>query len=193
MPKPIPKPPRAEEVLAAVAARYPAGATVTLPAIAEACGVNEATAAQVRRLGAVGGPLAVCGREGSPARSSQADRPAAAERDGLVVESGRGYVRRLDRTITTARSNWPDPAMRPPARRVRPGGAPAARRRSRPDRRPGRGCLTGRGGGRIRHLPAGGPLGLPGPGDGSADQAGRQAGGRVPGGEFAGGEGSLGG
>jgi hypothetical protein len=29
MPKPIAKPPRAEEVLAAVAARYPAGATVT--------------------------------------------------------------------------------------------------------------------------------------------------------------------
>jgi hypothetical protein len=29
MPKPIPKPMRAEEVLATVAARYPAGATVT--------------------------------------------------------------------------------------------------------------------------------------------------------------------
>ena len=34
MPKPIPKPSRAEEVLATVAARYSAGATVTLPAIA---------------------------------------------------------------------------------------------------------------------------------------------------------------
>jgi hypothetical protein len=29
MPRPIPKPPQAEEVLAAVAARYPAGAMVT--------------------------------------------------------------------------------------------------------------------------------------------------------------------
>ena len=29
MPRPIPKPPRAEEVLAAVAARYPAGSTFT--------------------------------------------------------------------------------------------------------------------------------------------------------------------
>jgi hypothetical protein len=35
MPKPIPKPPRAEDVLATVAARYAVGATVTLPAIAE--------------------------------------------------------------------------------------------------------------------------------------------------------------
>ncbi len=49
MPNPIPKPSRAEEVLAAVAARYPAGATVTLPAIAGSCGVSEGTAAQVRR------------------------------------------------------------------------------------------------------------------------------------------------
>ncbi len=49
MPKPIPKPPRAEEVLAAVAARYPAGATVTLPMIAEVGGVNLATAGQIRQ------------------------------------------------------------------------------------------------------------------------------------------------
>ena len=49
MPKPIPKPARAEEVLATVAVRYAAGATVTLPAIAGACGVSESTAAQVRR------------------------------------------------------------------------------------------------------------------------------------------------
>ena len=50
MPKPIPKPPRAEEVLAAVvAARYPAGSTVTLTMIVEVGGVNEATAGQVRR------------------------------------------------------------------------------------------------------------------------------------------------
>ncbi len=49
MPRPIPKPFRTEEVLATVAARYPAGATVTLPAIAEASGVSESTAALVRR------------------------------------------------------------------------------------------------------------------------------------------------
>jgi hypothetical protein len=49
MPRPIPKPPRAEEVLAAVAARYPAGATVTGRMIAEAGGVNLATAGQIRQ------------------------------------------------------------------------------------------------------------------------------------------------
>ncbi len=49
MPKPIPKPSRTEEVLAAVAARYSVGATVTLSAIAEACGVSEGMAALVRR------------------------------------------------------------------------------------------------------------------------------------------------
>ena len=49
MPKPIPKPPRAEEVLAAVAARYPAGSTVTLPMVAEVGGVNLATAGQIRQ------------------------------------------------------------------------------------------------------------------------------------------------
>jgi hypothetical protein len=62
MPKPIPKPARAEEVLAVVAARYPAGATVTLPAIAEACGVSESTAGPGPPLGAVSGPLDVWGR-----------------------------------------------------------------------------------------------------------------------------------
>jgi hypothetical protein len=35
MPKPIPKPARTEEILAAVASRYAAGATVTLAMIAE--------------------------------------------------------------------------------------------------------------------------------------------------------------
>lgn len=45
----MPKPSRAEEVLATVAARYAAGATVTQSAIAEACGVSEVTASQVRR------------------------------------------------------------------------------------------------------------------------------------------------
>jgi hypothetical protein len=49
MPKPIPKPPRAEEVLGSVAARYPAGSTVTLPMIAEVGGVNLATAGQIRQ------------------------------------------------------------------------------------------------------------------------------------------------
>jgi hypothetical protein len=51
MPKPIPKPPRAEEVLAAVAARYPSGSTVTLPMIAEVGGVNLSTAGQIRQKG----------------------------------------------------------------------------------------------------------------------------------------------
>jgi hypothetical protein len=46
MTRPIPKPPRAEAVLAAVAARYPAGATVTGRMIAEAGGINLATAGQ---------------------------------------------------------------------------------------------------------------------------------------------------
>ena len=49
MPIPILKPPRAEEVLAAVAAQYPAGSTVTLPMVAEVGGVNLATAGQIRR------------------------------------------------------------------------------------------------------------------------------------------------
>ena len=49
MPRSIPRPPRAEEVLAAVAARYPAGATVTGRMIAEVGGVNLATAGQIRQ------------------------------------------------------------------------------------------------------------------------------------------------
>ena len=49
MPKPIPKPPRAEEVLGSVAARYPAGSTVTGPMIAEVGGVTLAAAGQIRR------------------------------------------------------------------------------------------------------------------------------------------------
>jgi hypothetical protein len=49
MPKPISKPPRAEEVLAAVASRYPSGSTVTLSMVAGADGINEATAVKVRR------------------------------------------------------------------------------------------------------------------------------------------------
>ena len=49
MPRPIAQPPRAEEVLAAVGARYPAGATVTGKMIAEVGGVNLATAGQIRQ------------------------------------------------------------------------------------------------------------------------------------------------
>ena len=45
----MPKPPRAEEALAAVAARYPAGATVTGPMITEVGGVNLAAAGQIRQ------------------------------------------------------------------------------------------------------------------------------------------------
>jgi hypothetical protein len=67
MPKPIPKPSRAEEVLAAVAARYAAGATVTQSAIARASGVSEATASQVRRWArSVGRWAYVDGKRGAP-------------------------------------------------------------------------------------------------------------------------------
>ena len=63
----MPKPPCAEEVLATVAARYPAGATVTLPAIAEACGVDEGTASRVRRWArSVGRWPYVDGNRGAP-------------------------------------------------------------------------------------------------------------------------------
>jgi hypothetical protein len=66
---PIPKPPRAEEVLAAVAARYPAGATVTGRMIAEAGDVNLATAGQIRQWARANGrwPFA----NGKGARPSQ--------------------------------------------------------------------------------------------------------------------------
>ena len=67
MPKPISKPARAAEVLASVAARYPAGATVTLPAIAEASGVSEGTAGQVRRWArSVGRGPYMDGKRGAP-------------------------------------------------------------------------------------------------------------------------------
>ena len=67
MPKPIPKPPRAEEVLAMLVARSLAGATVTLPAIAGACGVSEGMASQVRRWArSVGRWLYVDGKRGAP-------------------------------------------------------------------------------------------------------------------------------
>jgi hypothetical protein len=67
MPKLIPKPLWAEEVLAAVAARYPAGATVTLPAIAGACGVSEGMASQVRRWARSAGRWPyVDGKRGAP-------------------------------------------------------------------------------------------------------------------------------
>jgi uncharacterized protein YchJ len=63
----MPKPSRAEEVLAAVAARYPAGATVTLPAIARASGVSEATASEVRRWARSAGRWAYMdGKRGAP-------------------------------------------------------------------------------------------------------------------------------
>jgi hypothetical protein len=67
MPKPIPKPLRTEEVLAAVAARYAAGATVTQSAIAGASGVSEGTAAQIRRWArSVGRWPYVDGKKGAP-------------------------------------------------------------------------------------------------------------------------------
>ena len=63
MPKPIPKPARAEEVLAAVAAAgYPASSMVSLGMMAEVGRVNELNGGQYPALGAIGGPLGVCGR-----------------------------------------------------------------------------------------------------------------------------------
>jgi hypothetical protein len=67
MPKPIPKPSRTEEVLAMVAARYAAGATVTLAMIAEVGGVDEATAVKVR-------PWARSAREPGRIRSGRSAR-----------------------------------------------------------------------------------------------------------------------
>ena len=67
MPEPIPKPPPTEEVLATVAARYPAGAMATRSAIAEACGVSEGTASRVRRWArSVGRWPYVDGKRGAP-------------------------------------------------------------------------------------------------------------------------------
>ena len=47
--KPIPKPPKAELILAALEDLYPAGSTVTLPQIADVGGVGEYVAGQVRK------------------------------------------------------------------------------------------------------------------------------------------------
>ena len=77
MPKPIPKPPRAEEVLAAVAARYPAGSTVTGPMIAEVSDVNLATAGQIRQWArAHGAGRSPTARELAPVRSGPSARRA---------------------------------------------------------------------------------------------------------------------
>jgi hypothetical protein len=62
-----PQAPRADEVLAAVAARYPVGATITLSMVAEAYGVSEGTASQVRRWArSVGRWAYVDGKRGAP-------------------------------------------------------------------------------------------------------------------------------
>jgi hypothetical protein len=66
MPKPVPKPPRAEEVLAAVAARYPAGSTVTDPKIAEVGGVNLATVGQIRQWARAHGRWPFANGKGAP-------------------------------------------------------------------------------------------------------------------------------
>ena len=65
-PRPIPKPPRAEEVLAAVAARYPAGSTVTGRMIAEAGGINLATAGQIRQWARANGRWPFANGKGAP-------------------------------------------------------------------------------------------------------------------------------
>jgi hypothetical protein len=66
MPKPIAKPPRAEEILATVAARYPAGATVTGRMIAEVGGVNLATAGQIRQWARANGRWPFVNGKGAP-------------------------------------------------------------------------------------------------------------------------------
>ncbi len=78
MPKPIPKPLRAEEVLTAVAAaKYPAGSTVTLAMISEVSGVNELTAGQIRRWArSVGRWAYVDGKRGAPPNQSWTIGPA---------------------------------------------------------------------------------------------------------------------
>lgn len=47
--KTLPKPLRAEDVLTAIAVRYPSGSTVTLEAIVVAAGVSHGAAFQVRQ------------------------------------------------------------------------------------------------------------------------------------------------
>jgi len=82
MPVPVPKPPRAEEVLAAVAARCPAGSTVTLPMIADVIGVNVATAGQVRRWArSVGRWPYVDGKGARPDRVRPIGSPRLTETD----------------------------------------------------------------------------------------------------------------
>ena len=71
MPKPIVKPAGAEEVLAAVAARYAPGSTVSLPQIGEAGGVSPGLAGKIRRWARADGRWPyVDGRGRGPARSS---------------------------------------------------------------------------------------------------------------------------
>ena len=88
MPKLIPKPPRAEEVLTAVAAaRYPAGSTVTLAMIAGVSGVNELTAGQIRRWArSVGRWAYVDGKRGAPPNESWTIGPT-----GLSGRIGRRF------------------------------------------------------------------------------------------------------
>jgi hypothetical protein len=67
MPRPIAKPSRTEEILAAVASRYAPGTTVTQSAMAAACGVDEVTASRVRRWArSVGRWPYVDGKRGAP-------------------------------------------------------------------------------------------------------------------------------
>ena len=49
MPEHITKPPKADTILAALAARYKPGSVVTLAAIVEAAGISQRTAGRVRR------------------------------------------------------------------------------------------------------------------------------------------------
>ena len=153
MPKPIPKPPRAEEVLAAVAARYPAGATVTLPAIAEACGVSEGTAVQVRRWARSVGRWPYEDGEGCPAQSGQADRPAAADGGGLVVDPGRGSSSRSATIAARPSAGQGCPSGRGQARFVARGRAGPPRSERMIGRGLEQGLLPTIRVGRNRHVP----------------------------------------
>ena len=91
MPKPIVKPAGAEEVLAAIAARYAPGSTVSLPQIGEAGGVSPGMAGRFANGPAptVAGPTWT---GAGPARRDPRARARAPVRSRLVVESGRSPV-----------------------------------------------------------------------------------------------------
>ncbi len=103
MPKPIVKPAGAEEVLAAVAARYTPGSTVSLPQIGEAGGVSPGMAGKIRRWARANGRWSyVDGRGRGPERSSGEGRGACPVTIGRRV-----------RSVSRFRSRGPDAGSPP--------------------------------------------------------------------------------